>query len=122
MVIDEKTQELLTKAKAFAVSIDEKSLDEMLDYLDGYAEHGDRGRTKCLLYGDFAPFSFGFTMFLREDAGDASRPDQGVGPGYRRWFNGGLIYFGPGESGVGDPQFSVDLGGNTSKHRWTVHT
>jgi len=40
-------------------------------------------------------------------------------------FNGALLYYGPGESGVGGPQFSVSLGSlgpEGVKHRWEIHT
>ena len=40
---------------------------------------------------------------------------------YQYWFNGGLIYFSSGDSGVGLPQLSVRIG-DTSKSGWDVHT
>lgn len=85
-----------------------QSLAEMLDYLDNYASHRD---TKCMLYKDYAPLSFAFTMQVRKS------PEED----YEYWFNGGLIFFGPHETGVGDPQFSVRLG-DTSEAGWSVHT
>ena len=39
---------------------------------------------------------------------------------YARWFNGGLIYYGKGDSGVGEPQLSVRIG-DTSEG-WSIHT
>lgn len=86
-----------------------ESLEQQLGYLDGYAEHGDRGRTRCRLYPDFAPYSFGFLMTVRSE---------GV---YRDWFNGGLIYHGPHDRGGdgGSPTFSVSL---EPTHGWSVHT
>lgn len=86
------------------------SLKQNLQYLNGYACHGDPKKTRCRLFTDHAPQSFYFVMQLRQKDGS-----------YRDWFNGGCIYYGPGESGVGDPQFSVRLG-NTSKSGWTINT
>ena len=36
--------------------------------------------------------------------------------------NGGLIYFGPGDTGVSGPQFSVRSEGPARKHEWSIHT
>jgi len=68
-------------------------LREVLDYLDGYANHdarekGEPDATICKLFPDFAPQSFSFVM---EKGG-------------RFWFNGGAIFY-----GASDP-------------RWGVHT
>lgn len=85
-------------------------LDCKLKYLDEYAEHGDRGKSQCLLYADFAPHSFGFTMQVRGD--DAE---------YRTWFVGGLIFHGSHDNG-GDgsfPTLAVSLSPSTG---WQVHT
>lgn len=78
-------------------------LQERLSYLNGYAQERSKG---CRIWKDFAPYSFSFLML------DA----QGKG-----WFNGGLIYFGKGDTGVDGPQFSVRLG-DTSEEGWSVHT
>lgn len=59
-------------------------LDGVLKYLDEYAEHGDRGRTRCRLFSDWAPHSMAVDMELRGDDGT-----------YRRWFNGLLHYHSP---------------------------
>lgn len=78
-------------------------LNAQLRYL---AEYGD-GNNICHLYRDHAPLSFEFLML---------RPDG------TRWFNGGLIYSGPGQplNGSG-PAFTVSLT-NEPGHSWSVHT
>ncbi|MHC4566640.1 MAG: DUF4120 family protein [Planctomycetota bacterium] len=88
-----------------------EDLKTQLSYLDTYAEHGDRGRTICRLYEDFAPHSFYFVMQVR---------DKETGE-YRRWFNGGLIFHGSHDNGGdgGAPTLSVNL---TPQNGWRVHT
>jgi hypothetical protein len=90
-------------------------LKHCLDWLDGYAE-GDgveriRGRTRCTLYYDSAPGSFGFTIAKRNAGGE-----------YERWMNGGLLYHGPttgwGE-GADRPVFAVTM---EQVHGWQIHT
>lgn len=51
----------------------------------------------------------------RNTAGDPIQKE------YKRWFNGGLIYYGPQENGVGDPQYSVRIG-DTSQAGWSINT
>lgn len=86
-------------------------LQEQLDYLGRYAcPEDDNQRTVCYLYADFAPFSFSFTMNIRKKDGS-----------YERFMNGGLIYFGPSEGGVGAPQYSVSLR-SSEEARWEIHT
>jgi len=87
-----------------------EKLQESLDYLDGYAESNDKGRTRCDLYRDFAPNSFSFTMYLKDNEGE-----------YKRWFNGGLIFHEGAGTGAEYPVLSVDLSGRTDA-RWQVHT
>jgi hypothetical protein len=108
-MLEVQNEEHLAAVRAFAESrgLSEK-LQEKLDYLDTYAEGDDRGRTRCMLFAE-APYSFYFVMECR-------RPD-GT---YAMWFNGGLIYFGEGDTGVGAPQFSVRIG--TTEEGWEVHT
>lgn len=105
-----QNQDYFNKVKLFAEKRGlAEQLQNKLDYLDTYAEHGDRGATICYLYSDFAPQSFEFEMMKRNDKGD-----------YEHWFSGGLIYFGSGDTGVGAPQFSVRIG-NTNEG-WSIHT
>ena len=87
-----------------------EDLQKSLDYLNMYACHEeDLERTECDLYSDFSPFSFTFQMKIKNKNGQ-----------YERWFNGGLIYFGEGDSGVNFPQFSVRVG--STNEGWSVHT
>jgi len=85
------------------------SLKSKLLYLHTYAEHGDKGKTRCVLYKDFAPQSFAFTMTIRKD------------DGYEHWFHGGFIYHGTHDNGGdgGAPTFSVNL---TPEFGWSIHT
>ena len=100
----------LAEVQAFAVRIGMRdNLEAQLRFLDEYAEDGDRGRTSCRLYPDFAPYSFGFLMRLRR------------GGKYLDWFNGALIFHGPHDGG-GDgtaPTLAVCLQPTVG---WTVHT
>lgn len=79
----------------------QNQLQEKLDWLGNYA---GEGKTTCCLYKDFAPYSFEFVMMKGDE----------------RWFNGGLIYFGRGDTGVGMPQLSVRIG--DTDEGWSVHT
>lgn len=81
-----------------------KQLIDRLEYLCGYG-NGDN----CVhIYRDFAPNSFEFLMH---------RPDG------TRWFNGGLIYSGPGQTLDGSaPALTVSLSPTGSEHNWSVHT
>jgi hypothetical protein len=79
-------------------------LVEQFDYLTKYGE----GDNICEVYGDWVPNSFTFLM---------KHPDG------RRWFNGGIIYSGPGQplNGSG-PAFAVSLEKTGHEHNWSVHT
>ena len=85
-------------------------LDEKLRYLDEYAEHGDRGKTRCQLNSDFAPYSWGFVLERRADDGE-----------YHHWFTGGLIFHGPHDAGGSGsyPTLAVTLSPITG---WSIHT
>ena len=83
----------------------EQQLQSRLTYLETY---GCNEKTRCRLFRDFAPYSYYFVMEKME------------GDEYIKWFNGGLIYFGDGDSGSGDPQYTVRLGDN--KAGWSIHT
>lgn len=73
-----------------------------LQYLNDYA--GDRSQG-CRLYKDFSPLSFEIVMLDAKGG---------------RWFNGGLIYHGRGDDGVGGPSYSVRLG--DLDEDWSIHT
>lgn len=113
-MLDIKCEEHLQRARTFADAQGaewREQLEERLEYLGTYAEHGNVGRTKCELYSDHAPYSFYFVMYLR----DAETGE------YTQWFNGGLILHGLHDRG-GDgcfPTFSVNIGG---EHGWSIHT
>lgn len=106
-------QEHYDKVKAFAESIGAMDeLQKQLDYLGGYACHDSPTDTKCNLFSDFARGSFAFTM--EKHVADGS---------YKYWFNGGLIYRGPGQPHDGSaPALTVDLSPAKSLHSWGVHT
>ena len=110
-MLEIQNQEHFNKVKAFAESTNRmEQLQEKLDYLDTYADHERKGLTKCILGYDFAPYSFSFLMMKKDDSGE-----------YQPWFNGGLVFFDAGDSGVGLPQLSVRIG-DTSESEWNIHT
>lgn len=86
----------------------QNGLIESLRYLHRYA---GADRTVCRLFRDFAPLSFEFVMYRREEPGRDARI----------WFNGGLIFHGaPDGYGSGAaPTFSVTL---TPTDGWSIHT
>jgi hypothetical protein len=86
-------QEYFDEVKQFAETTGRgEQLQKKLNYLDTYAENGDRGATRCILGKDFAPHSFAFLIQKRDDSGE-----------YKYWFNGGLIF-------------------HSDHNRWGVHT
>jgi hypothetical protein len=85
-----------------------QDLEAQLAYLAGY---GGEGASVCRLAKDFAPHSFRFTLL---------RPRPAGGPPVF-WFDGGLIYHGPGSSGGQYPTLAVDVSGDPRPH-WSVHT
>ena len=92
----------------------EKSLEDRLNYLRTYActisdDEVDINRTKCILGKDWSPNSFAFTMQRLNEQGE-----------YDYWFNGGLIFYDAGDTGV-DKQLSVRIG-CTKKSEWSIHT
>ena len=113
LVIAEQAQEFLDATKAFAESVGEAdAFQSKLDYLDTYACHGDALVTKTHLYKDFAPFSFGFSITKRQKDGT-----------YSHWFEGGLIYRGPGQPGDGSgPSFNVQVAPSEKVHSWSINT
>lgn len=108
-------QKYLEAVKAFADRRGpeiRKILEDRLSYLDGYA---GKERTRCHLFPD-GPHSFNFLM---ERKNETLSTEQGREI-YDRWFNGGLTYYGAGDSGVGSPQFSVRL--VADKEGWEINT
>lgn len=106
MIVD-KTNGYLDEVKAFADKAGRaEQLQKELDYLANYSQQ----ETRCLLYKDFAPYSFRFVMERRADDG-----------GFVYWFNGGLILhsnhdgFGSGAA----PTLSTCLNPTDG---WAVHT
>lgn len=96
------------KAKAEEMGL-MPDLQEKLDYLASYADHGDYGKVRCKLGWDFAPLSFAFVMERQENGTDT----------WKYWFNGGLIFH-PGRLGP-DESLSVELCQSNKPH-WSVHT
>jgi hypothetical protein len=112
MTLEIKDQEHYDKVVAFAQSVGaEAQLRERLDYLGTFAT-----LTECELYYDFAPHSFGFVMFQRQKTGSERT----------RWFNGSLIYSGPGVPSNGSfPSLTVSIdrdAASGARHMWSVHT
>ena len=110
-MIEINDQEYYDEVRAFAERAGKlEQLKEKLAYLDTYAEHGDRGKTKCILYKDFAPYSFQFTMQERNELGE-----------YQHWFIGGLVFHGDHDGyGSGSaPTLSVCVNPTDG---WSVHT
>ena len=102
----------LAEAREFAMDLGLlENLEGQLDYLSNYAcGEEETNRTICDLYTDHSPHSFYFVMNIK---------DKETGE-YKRWFNGGLIFFNAGESGVSGPQYTVRL--DSSKSGWSIHT
>ena len=117
---------------------------KQLDRLATYACHDDEEHTLCVLYAD-RPYSFSFGMFIKADdfLKDRMWPTERQfrewceekkimnyrwheGVPYVFWFNGGLIYSGPGHPLDGSgPAFTVSLDEEVAagkRHTWSVHT
>jgi len=110
--VSENCINYLSETRDFAKSVGLlNDLEAQLSYLSGYAcRDEETDRTICNLYPDFAPHSFYFVMELKNEETKE----------YNRWFNGGLIFFNAGESGVSGPQYTVRL--DSSKSGWSIHT
>ena len=104
-MLEIKNTEHLLGVMKFAISVGAADkLVEKLLYLDRYGD----GDNACELYNDWAPNSFAFLM---------RKPDG------TSWFNGGLIYSGPGQPLDGSaPALTVGIGIDSSQHGWSVHT
>ena len=117
-MLEVKCPEHLEKVRAFAASIGKAyQLQSRLDFLADYGNAGlekddpRRRENKCVLSWDFAPHSFGFTMY---------RADPDEADGFRYWFIGGLVYQGPDSpANGGAPSYTVSLAEGVG---WFVHT
>ena len=96
-----------------------EEFEERIKYLKTFAcddgETFDETKTKCELAKDFAPYSFTFLLLKKDSFGE-----------YSPWFNGGLIYSGPGLPADGSaPSLTVSLDPRATDgktHIWGVHT
>jgi len=94
-------------AQVLEFALQNKCAGQLGDKLDYLTHYGD-GKNTCAIYRDWAPNSFAFGI---------DRPDG------TRWFNGGLIYSGPGQPLDGSaPALTVGIGIDSSKHGWSIHT
>ncbi len=99
----------LEKVKAFAKENGQaESLEKQLKYLDTYASPR---KTQCLLFKDFAPQSFEFSLQVWDEKNE----------GWTTWFQGGLIYHGKhdGHGSGSGPSYAVTL---TPTDGWSIHT
>ncbi len=114
-MLEVKCEDYLKSVRKFAQETGQvDKLQDRLNYLARFAcdpanPSGALEATKCVLFKDSAPNSFLFDMLKK---GSDSK--------YRFWFNGGLIYYGQNDSGVGAPQFSVRVSGSDSG--WEINT
>ena len=111
-MLDIQCEEYLAEVRKKADELKlRESLEGKLAYLDTFAEETgrERGHTRCRLWADSAPLSFYFVMEVKDATGE-----------YKRWFNGGCIFYGSQDSGVGAPQFSVRM--QTGKSGWEINT
>jgi hypothetical protein len=78
-MLEVQNEVYLTEVRAFADRVGlRKDLEENLKYLDEYAEvdgdgNRDKGKTKCHLGKDFAPYSFIFSLERRRENGGYPR-------------------------------------------------
>ena len=95
----------LLETISFAATVN--ATDVLLDKIKYLSEYSG-GRCLCAIHKDWAPHSFDFVMFHEDGS---------------RWFNGGLIYSGPGQPLDGSaPALTVGIGIDSTKHTWSVHT
>jgi hypothetical protein len=94
-------------ARVLEFALQNKCIDKLSERLD-YLAHYAGGENTCHIHRDWAPNSFSFAM---------RKPDS------QFWFNGGLIYSGPGQPLDGSaPALTVGIGVDSSKHGWSIHT
>lgn len=105
--VAENQREKFVKAIKFAKANGKwENFCDRIKYLHNYA---GKENTYTVLYYDFAPLSFGFTVHRVKD---------GV---RREWFSGGLIFHGTVDNyGSGSaPTFAVTL---SASDGWDIHT
>lgn len=102
-------EEHLAQTREFAARVGATAeLERRLEYLATYAEGTPAWPTRCVLSRDFAPHSFHLVMY-RADG--------------EPWFNGGLIYQGPGVPADGSMEsLTVSMANDPPVHSWGVHT
>lgn len=101
---------------------------DQLDYLSSYANREgcryaiNKGKNTCCTLGmDFAPLSMSIRMECCETWYKNKELHESQGGKWEYWFNGGLIYSGPGQPSDGSgPSFTVSV--DPCKHGWSVHT
>jgi hypothetical protein len=113
VIFDDEQLDRLEKVREFARLMGlGPQLEQQLCYLADYGRNSDRPSRQCILSWDFAPHSFCFAIYaLPDSTGDGKR---------QLWFNGGLIYQGPGAPADGSfPSLTVSLAPGTG---WFCHT
>jgi hypothetical protein len=109
VVPDHEAMGYLEEQIAFARSID--CMDNLAEGLFWLIQHGGSRPVRTVLFRDFAPHSFIFTVQRVDDTGQK----------WERCMNGGLIYSGPDQPLDGSaPAFTVSMG--ESEIGWSVHT
>lgn len=117
-MIEIKCPEHFRDVVAFAAKVG--ALDQFMGrvlYLGAYAlQSRNIADVKAELFRDDAPHSFAFVIY-------AAKKPLHRGGAWERWFNGGLIYSGPGQPLDGSaPAFTVGIGTDPAVHSWSVHT
>lgn len=86
-------------------------IDSLKKAIDSVAKETYFGRpAKTVIYKDFAPNSFGFSILAKSNNGE-----------WQHQMEGGIIYHGKHDNGGdgGGPTYSVNL---TPQNGWSVHT
>jgi hypothetical protein len=108
-------------------------LESKIQYLTEFGGHRDGelvdpSRFVVIIIPDSAPFSFSIGWYKRKESlGTTQIPIEKFadlktrGSFYDFYMNGGMIYYGPGDNGVGGPQFSVRSGSEKDED-WSVNT
>jgi hypothetical protein len=104
-----KCEAYLAEVRAFAAKRGlSDQLEQQLKHMARFFDHDETGRARTELRKDFAPYSFLFDVFRKTENFDI------------HIFNGGCIYFGPGDTGSGAPQFTCRIG--DVSEGWSCHT
>ncbi len=100
----------------FEFAVDNDCVSEIVDQLQYLNSYGSEAapKSKVVFTHDFAPLSMTFMMYGHEKGK------------WTEWFNGGLLYSGPGvKLDGGAPSFSMSLNKEAREgllHRWSTHT